>query len=227
MGQKKKLLHFEENKTFPHFFQPSYEELIKGFGLKGNWKKDFFENGHSLVIELGCGKGEYTVGLAEKYPHKNFLGIDRKGARMWRGAKTSSESGFTNVGFIRTRIEQLNLVFDENEVSEIWITFPDPQPKRKNKRKRLTSQRFLDIYQKILVPGGKIHLKTDSSIMFEYTLDLIKKKGYHLIYQTDNLYQSDWLGEAKAFQTHYENGYLEKGIKINYLIFTLEHHEGN
>ncbi|HAT65760.1 MAG TPA: tRNA (guanosine(46)-N7)-methyltransferase TrmB, partial [Flavobacteriaceae bacterium] len=169
MGSKNKLKRFKENETFANVIQPSREVLLeKNFDLKGNWKKDFFKNDHPLVLELGCGKGEYSVNLAKEFPQKNFLGIDIKGARFWRGAKTALEEGLKNVGFLRTQIELIEHCFAENEVDEIWITFPDPQIKYKRTKHRLTNEEFLDKYRKVIRPKGVIHLKTDSEFMHGY-----------------------------------------------------------
>ena len=222
MGRKRKLEHFAENKTFPHFFEPSYNELQEGYNLKGNWRKGFFQNENPVIIELGCGKGEYTVGLAQRYPDKNFIGIDRKGARMWRGAKTSLDENLKNVAFLRTRIELINLIFGQHEVNEIWITFPDPQPKDKNEKRRLTSSRFLKLYKQILVPPGLIHLKTDSDLLYKYTRNLIREQDMKEVFQTNDLYNSSWNGDAIAFQTYYEQKFYLNGIRIKYLKFNLE-----
>lgn len=219
---KKKLLYFAENITFDNFIQLSYQEVISGVALKGKWKKNFFKNENPIVLELGCGKGEYTVGLAEKYPEKNYIGIDIKGARMWRGCKTSQGKNLKNVAFIRTKIDLIKYFFDKNEISEIWLTFPDPQPKKYKARKRLTSPRFLEIYYNILRPEGIIHLKTDNTGLFDYTLEVIKKNGHQLLYFTENLYNSGYNDDKISINTFYEKMFLEQNIPIKYLKFKLK-----
>jgi tRNA (guanine-N7-)-methyltransferase len=218
---KRKLQRFAENETLSNVIQPSREELLEGFSLKGNWRKNHFKNENPIVLELGCGKGEYTVGLARKFPNKNFIGIDVKGARMWRGAKTSIEEGLGNASFLRIQIEMLEYCFAKNEVDEIWITFPDPQLKFKRARKRLTAPMFLDRYRKILKEEGVMHLKTDSAFLHGYTLGLIEILGYTVIRSTCNLYESDVVDDIRSIQTYYEAKYLEQGIPITYIRFQL------
>ncbi|MBP1644847.1 MAG: trmB [Bacteroidetes bacterium] len=217
---KDKLRRFAENETFANMFQMKYEDVKDGFYLKGKWREEFFKNDKPLVLELGCGKGEYTVGLAKQYPNKNFIGIDIKGARMWRGCKTSVDEKINNVAFVRTHVQLLNFYFGEKEVSEIWITFPDPQLKKPNKR--LTSPRFLDTYAKILRDDAVIHLKTDSQELYDYTLNevLIPQKRKVLI-STDNLYESNVIEDVISIRTFYENIYLSQGKPITYLKFQL------
>lgn len=219
---KNKLLHFAENITFDNFIQLSYQEVISGVALKGKWKKNFFKNENPIVLELGCGKGEYTVGLAEKYPEKNYIGIDIKGARMWRGCKTSQGKNLKNVAFIRTKIDLIKYFFDKNEISEIWLTFPDPQPKKYKARKCLTSPRFLEIYNNILRPEGIIHLKTDNTGLFDYTLEVIKENGHQLLYFTKNLYYSGYNDDKISINTFYEKKFLEQNIPIKYIKFKLK-----
>jgi tRNA (guanine-N7-)-methyltransferase len=218
---KRKLQRFAENETLSNVIQPSREELLEGFSLKGDWRKNHFKNENPIVLELGCGKGEYTVGLARKFPNKNFIGIDVKGARMWRGAKTSIEEGLGNASFLRIQIEMLEYCFAKNEVDEIWITFPDPQLKFKRARKRLTAPMFLDRYRKILKEEGVMHLKTDSAFLHGYTLGLIEILGYTVIRSTCNLYESDVVDDIRSIQTYYEAKYLEQGIPITYIRFQL------
>ncbi len=216
---KKKLIRFGENLTFPHLFQPRYHELLHGFKLKGKWNTDYFCNEHPIFIELGCGKGEYTVGLAEHHPDKNYIGIDVKGARLWRGCKTAQEKKLTNVAFIRTLVDHIEKIFEKDEVSGIWITFPDPQLKKA--RKRLTSPEFLSRYENILAPRSDIHLKTDNRELYEYTLEVIREDGHNLMDSTEDLYNSKSLEEITHFQTYYEKIWLEEGKKIFYLRFKL------
>ena len=187
--------------------------------LKGKWRTDFFKNENPIVLELGCGRGEYTVNLAEKFPEKNFIGIDWKGARLWRGAKTVQENKMTNVAFLRIMIQNILNHFAKDEVSEIWITFPDPQPQSTRERKRLTAPRFLDQYKQILSGGGIIHLKTDNKPFYEYTLGIIQENNYKKIYATDDLYHSDAGDEILGIKTTYEKIFLEQGSKICYLKF--------
>lgn len=218
---KNKLARFAENETFANLFQLTYEQITKeGFALKGKWNELFFKNDNPIVLELGCGKGEYTVGLAKKYPNKNFIGIDIKGARLWRGCKTSNEDNMTNVAFVRTHIQMIESYFAENEVSEIWITFPDPQLKKPNKR--LTCERFLKLYKNILKQDGIVHLKTDSQELYEYTKDevLIPSKR-EILYNTNDLYNSDFKEDVIEIQTFYEAMYLKIGKPITYLKFRL------
>lgn len=218
---KNKLARFAENETFANLFQLTYEQITKeGFALKGKWNELFFKNDNPIVLELGCGKGEYTVGLAKKYPNKNFIGIDIKGARLWRGCKTSNEDKMTNVAFVRTHIQMIESYFAENEVSEIWITFPDPQLKKPNKR--LTCERFLKLYKNILKQDGIVHLKTDSQELYEYTKDevLIPSKRA-ILYNTNDLYNSDFKEDVIEIQTFYEAMYLKIGKPITYLKFRL------
>lgn len=218
---KNKLARFAENETFANLFQLTYEQITKeGFALKGKWNELFFKNDNPIVLELGCGKGEYTVGLAKKYPNKNFIGIDIKGARLWRGCKTSNEDKMTNVAFVRTHIQMIESYFAENEVSEIWITFPDPQLKKPNKR--LTCERFLKLYKNILKQDGIVHLKTDSQELYEYTKDevLIPSKR-EILYNTNDLYNSDFKEDVIEIQTFYEAMYLKIGKPITYLKFRL------
>lgn len=217
---KDKLRRFAENETFDNMFQMKYEDVKDGFYLKGKWREEFFKNDNPLVLELGCGKGEYTVGLAKQYPKKNFIGVDIKGARMWRGCKTSVEEKINNVAFVRTHIQVLDMYFAENEVSEIWITFPDPQLKKPNKR--LTSPRFLDLYSKFLIEKGIIHLKTDSQELYDYTLNevlLAQKKT--ILLSTNNLYESNINEDVISIRTFYENIYINQGKPITYLKFQI------
>jgi tRNA (guanine-N7-)-methyltransferase len=218
---KNKLKRFAENMTFDNMFQYHFEEVKDGFYLKGKWGKDFFKNDWPIVLELGCGKGEYTVGLARRYPEKNFIGIDIKGARMWRGLKTANEEGLNNVAFIRTRINQIGYYFDMNEVGEIWITFPDPHPREIKTRKRLTSPQFLKEYRKFLKKDGIIHLKTDNIIFFEYTLDVIKEEKLELVFSSYDIYDGSMDNELTQIQTFYEKKWLEHGTKIKYLKFSM------
>ena len=219
MGKKRKREHFEENKTFPNFFQPSYPELLQGFKLKGKWSEDFFGNHNPIVLELGCGKGEYTVNLAKKYPEKNFIGIDIKGARMWRGAAISNREQIKNAAFVRTSIELIAYIFDAGEVNELWITFPDPYPNKPRIKKRLTSPQFLDRYMKVLSAGACIHLKTDNEGLFNYTLDVVSEGAHKLLVKTDDLYNTGWDNEITRIQTFYEKMFLGEGMPIKYLCF--------
>jgi len=222
LGSKNKLKRFRENETFSNVVQPTREEVFNNaLGFKGNWKEKFFKNTNSLVLELGCGKGEYSVNLAKRYPEKNFLGIDIKGARFWRGAKTALAENLDNVGFLRTQIELIDNLFDENEVDEIWITFPDPQIKYKRTKHRLTNEEFLDKYKRVLKPDGFVHLKTDSEFMHGYTLGLLHGLDVTIEYAHHDVYGTDTAPkEVTAIQTFYENQYLETGKKITYVRFT-------
>ncbi len=218
---KKKLQHFAENKTFPHFFQPTYDELNTGFILKGKWEEAFFENQNPIVLESGCGKGEFTVGLAQRYPEKNFVGMDLKGARMWRGAKTAYEAKMPNVAFVRGRIENIEHLFGTGEISEIWITFPDPQPRKSDIKRRLTSPAFLDRYRRITKSGSIIHLKTDNTPLFDYTLDVIASQNLKLLFHTFDVDKNPGSDDVVEIRTHYEEKFREKGEKIKYLRFEL------
>ncbi len=224
MGSKNKLKRFKENETFTNVFQPTREEVVADqFPLKGKWNRDFFKNDHPIVLELGCGKGEYSVGLAERSPTKNFIGIDIKGARFWRGAKTAVENGLHNVAFVRTQIELIEHCFAANEVSEIWITFPDPQIKYKRTKHRMTNASFLDNYKKILKPNGLMHLKTDSEFMHGYTLGLLHGAGHEVLYANHNIYKNEGApAEVTGIQTFYESQYLEVNKPITYIQFRIK-----
>lgn len=217
---KKKLIHFEENLTFPFLFQPKYIDLHPSFRLRGRWTSDFFYNPNPLVLEVGCGKGEYTTGLARIHPEKNFIGIDIKGARLWRGCRSVIEEQIRNVAFVRTLVDHVERIFAPGEISEIWITFPDPQPKRI--RRRFTAPWFLGKFSKILVMGGMIHLKTDNQEYYQFTLDTISEKGHKLLKSTSDLYHSGISGEIISIQTFYERMWLEEGKNIYYLCFQLK-----
>lgn len=224
MGSKNKLKRFKENETFENVFQPTREEVVGGeFLFKGKWNSHFFKNDNPIIIELGCGKGEYSVGLAAIYTDKNFVGIDIKGARFWRGAKTAVESGMRNVAFVRTQIELINFIFDENEVDEIWITFPDPQIKYKRTKHRMTNSEFLQLYKKILKPDGVVNLKTDSEFMHGYTLGLLHGEGHEVLYANHNVYKNEGAPtEVTQIQTFYENQYLETNKAITYIRFKIK-----
>ena len=223
MGSKNKLKRFRENETFGNVFQPSREEVEQGeFSLKGKWSSHFGNN-NPIVLELGCGKGEYTIGLASRDKNKNYIGVDIKGARFWRGAKTAIEKGLTNVAFLRTQIELIDLLFGSGEVSEIWITFPDPQIKYKRTKHRLTNEAFLAKYKNILVPKGEINLKTDSEFMHGYTLGLLHGMGQEVLYANHNVYTNEGSpDEVLGIQTFYESQYLEQGKPITYIKFRLK-----
>ena len=223
MGSKNKLKRFKENETFENVFQPLREELTEGdFKPKGNWNAAVFKNDNPIVLELGCGKGEYTVGLAKRYTNKNFIGIDIKGARFWRGAKTAIEENIPNAKFIRTQIELIDYVFAENEVDEIWITFPDPQIKYQRTKHRMTNLQFLERYKKVLKPAGIMHLKTDSEFMHGYTLGLLHGAGHEVQYANHNVYKQEGSpAEVTEIQTYYESQYLEQDKPITYIRFLI------
>lgn len=217
---KGKLQKFAEMETFPHVFQYPYGKLKnEGFHLKGKWHTNFFKNTNPIVLELGCGKGEYTVGLAKLFPNKNFIGVDIKGSRIWAGAKQSFTEEINNVAFVRTNIELVDHFFEQNEVDEIWLTFPDPQMKKV--RKRLTATNFMALYRRFLKPEGLIHLKTDSTFQYTYTLEMAKSNGFTLIENTSNLHGKGYTGEVLSIRTHYEQQWLDRGINIKYLQFKM------
>ena len=224
MGSKNKLKRFKENETFVNVFQPTREEVVAdSFALKGKWNSEFFKNDNPIVLELGCGKGEYSVGLAQLNPNKNFIGIDVKGARFWRGAKTAVDTGMHNVAFVRTQIELINHIFAENVVSEIWITFPDPQIKYKRTKHRMTNSEFLQNYKKVLKADGLMHLKTDSEFMHGYTLGLLHGEGHEVVYANHNIYKNEGApAEVTGIQTFYENQYLEVDKAITYIQFRIK-----
>ncbi len=218
---KKKLARFAEMLQFDNVVQAGIEEAFnRKHPLSGRWASGFFGSHRPVVIELGCGKGEYTVGLAEMFPCRNFIGIDIKGARLWKGAKHASDNKMPNVGFLRTRIEFIASFFDRDEVDEIWITFPDPQPRKA--RKRLTCPGFLNRYRSFLKPGGPVHLKTDSRELYEYTLSVIEANRLEILEQTADLYGSDAAGEVLSIKTFYEQQFLDQGKPISYLKFRID-----
>ena len=223
---KDKIRRFNENKTFDNVVQPTRDEAINNFALKGNWNKEFFKNDNPIVLELGCGKGEYTVAMARRDKDRNFIGVDIKGSRFWRGAKTCLEEGIENAGFMRTQIEIIDNLFAENEVSEIWITFPDPQIKFKRTKHRLTHPEFLRRYNTILKPEGTVNLKTDSEFLHGYTHGVIQLEGHEVIRSTHDVYHpdhSDIPAIVTEVQTYYESMFLEEGKKITYLKFQLKY----
>ncbi len=221
MGSKNKLRRFKENETFKNVVQPTREQMVQGFEHQGKWAQ-FFGNENPITLELGCGKGEYTVALARKYPERNFIGIDIKGARFWRGAKTAIEDDLPNVAFLRTQIELVDYAFAKAEISEIWITFPDPQIKYKRTKHRMTNPEFLARYKTILKPEGIIHLKTDSEYMHGYTLGLLEGLGEEILYAHHDIYtNTEAPDEVVGTQTFYEKQYLEAGKPITYMKFKL------
>lgn len=223
---KQKLIRFAEIATLPNVFeQVQRSPIVPEFKLKGNWHGQYFKNNNPIVLEVGCGKGEYTVGLAKQYVNKNFIGMDLKGNRIWVGAKQLLANKLNNGGFLRCRIENIESCFAKNEVSEIWITFADPQPQKARENKRLTAPRFLAHYANILKPGGIIHLKTDSTLLYEYTLEIIHAQKHKLILHTNDLYKNtppDIEPALLGIQTHYEKLFTAKGFSINYVQFQLK-----
>ncbi len=222
---KNKLAKFRELETFEHVFQVSSRDLLAGnsFSKKGNWNKDFFHNNNPIVLELGCGKGEYTVELAKRFPDKNYIGVDIKGARIWTGAKKAKELELKNVAFIRTDIEMIQHFFAEDEVSEIWLTFPDPQMKKTTKR--LTATNFIKNYLKFLKKEHIIHLKTDSNFMFTYTYEMLLANQFDILEKKDNVYEQLEENSVLAIKTYYEQQWLDRGLTIKYLSFRVSEKE--
>ena len=217
---KNKLAKFDEMETLENVLQSTHEEVFrKDYKLKGKWGEQVFGNDHPIVLEVGCGKGEYSVGLGELYPEKNFIGLDIKGARMWTGAKAAKEKGMKNVVFLRTHAEELESIFAPGEVSEIWITFPDPQMAKA--RKRLTGTRFLSLYRKFLKEDGLIHLKTDSPFLYQYTAELVKVNQLPVNVNTDDLYGVGLDDKILGIKTFYERQWLSRGKTIKYIQFSL------
>ena len=221
---KRKIKKFREVNSFDNCFFLSFEESkANGLKLKGNWHENYFKNNNPIVLELGCGKGEYTVGLAERFPNKNFIGVDIKGNRIWSGAKTALENKMNNVAFIRTRIDFIDTCFAADEVNEIWITFPDPQPQKSRIRNRLTNMIFLNRYKKILINDGVINLKTDSEFFYNFTREVISENQLEEIDATNDLYAKDIEREEAltSIKTYYEKMFSEKGFKICFLKFRI------
>lgn len=222
MGSKNKLKKFIENESFSNVIQPERKELLSdSFIYKGNWNKLYFKNNNPIIVELGCGKGEYTVNLAKSNPSKNYIGIDIKGARFWRGAKTSIDENLENVVFLRTQIELIDFVFGKQEVKEIWLTFPDPQIKYQRRKHRLTNPLFLNIYKNILVDKGMVHLKTDSEFLHGYTLGVLKGLSIKPLFSNHDIYKNNNApAEVINIKTHYEKLFLETKKNISYLRFS-------
>ncbi len=225
---KYKLRQFAELETFPNVYHHlQTQKEVENFAMRGLWLKDNFKNNHPLLLELGCGKGEYTTAMAMAFEDKNFIGVDLKGNRLWTGAKIALAQNLHNAAFLRTRIENIVTAFAPNEVDEIWITFPDPQPQEKRIKKRLTSLPFLKRYQQILKPGGVVHLKTDSSLLYEFTMELLNENGFEILLHTNNLYAElpGFLGPHHdllfSTKTHYEKKFSAMGFSINYIRFKI------
>jgi tRNA (guanine-N7-)-methyltransferase len=214
---KDKLRKFAEIDTFPNVYQ-----MEEGKVLKGNWKKDHFKNENPIVLELACGKGEYAVNLAKMFPQKNFIGIDLKGNRIWRGARTGVDEGITNLAFLRIQIEDIVEYFGTDEVDEIWITFPDPQPQESREKKRLTYPGFLAKYKQFLKPDGKVNLKTDNDGLYLYTVEMVEELGLTCYKKTEQLYKSEFYDEVLQIKTHYERIYLKHDKNINYIQFSID-----
>jgi tRNA (guanine-N7-)-methyltransferase len=219
---KNKLARWTELDTFVNVIQPEIGEISgKDHPVKGKWNTEIFRNQNPVVLELGCGKGEYTVGLANRFPDRNFIGVDIKGARMWKGAKTSNVEKLMNVAFLRTRIEFIGSFFLTDEVDEIWITFPDPHPGGKNSNKRLTSPWFLNSYSHFLKNNGLVHLKTDNTELYNYTRKVITFNDLDTVFATSDLYSENLPDDILSIRTHYESIFLKAGLKINYTSFRL------
>ena len=223
---KNKLARFAENKTLPNVFQPTREEALNNFHLKGKWRSEVFKNQNPIVLELGCGKGEYSVGLAKAFPEKNFIGIDIKGARFWFGAKEAIENNLNNAAFLRTQIELVDCFFDHDEVDEIWITFPDPQIKYRRTKHRMTHPDFLERYKKILKKDGIMHLKTDSEFLHGYTLGLLQGAGHEIISAHHDIYGAPEYEPGtpllREIKTYYEGLFSAKGKTITYIKFRIK-----
>lgn len=203
-------------------FQPEITDFVNfEHELKGTWNSHVFKNNNPIVLELGCGKGEYTVGMARMFPDKNFIGVDIKGARIWTGAKSSNLEQMRNVAFLRTRIEVIRAFFAPGEVSEIWITFPDPQMKKRRAKKRLTSSLFLTMYQQLLADNGFVNLKTDSRFLYKYTCKVAELNGLEIVHQSADLYNEPWLDDVLSIKTYYEQLHIDDGNTIHYLKFRL------
>ena len=222
---KNKLARFAENKILPNVFQPTRDEALDHYPLKGKWRTEVFKNQNPIVLELGCGKGEYSVGLAKSFPGKNFIGIDIKGARFWFGAKEAVEKNLNNVAFLRTQIELVDCFFDHDEVDEIWITFPDPQIKYRRTKHRMTHPDFLDRYKKILKKDGIVHLKTDSEFLHGYTLGLLQGQGHEIISAHHDIYGAPEYEPGtpllREIKTYYEGLFEAKGKTITYIKFKI------
>lgn len=225
-GEGKKIERWNEMENFPNVIQPKFNEVFETeHQYKGKWQQDVFKNNNPIVLELGCGRGEYSVGLGKHFPNKNFIGLDIKGARIWKGAKQALDQKLNNIFFIRTHIDLITSFFAPNEVDEIWITFPDPQPQKSRARKRLTAPMFIERYKQLLKPNGIIHLKTDNEGFFRYTLEEIERNNFKLIEHTFNLYDEELKNldaktqEILSIKTYYENLFSAKGHKIHYLRF--------
>ena len=218
---KDKIRRFAENATFRCVVQPGFEEVFrKDYALKGKWNRDFFGNDRPIVLELGCGRGEYTVALGERFPERNFIGVDVKGARLWRGAKTATENGMKNVAFLRTNIEIIDRFFDKDEVQQIWLTFSDPQ--MKHVRKRLTSTTFMTRYRRFMEDGGLVHVKTDSNFLYTYTRCMAEHNQLPIHVATADLYHTPGMDERlMSIQTYYESMWMERGIDIKYICLGL------
>lgn len=221
---KGKIRKFAELNTFDNSFFLSFEESVgAGLPLKGKWHKEFFKNENPIILELGCGKGEYTIGLAQRFPEKNFIGVDIKGNRIWTGAKTAVENNMKNVAFVRTRIDFIEACFAKNEIHEIWITFPDPQPQKTRARKRLTNTMFINRYKNIMVDQGIINLKTDSEPFYDYSREILRENKLIELDSTNDLYKDIFLRDEAltTIKTHYEKMFSKKGFKICYLKFNV------
>lgn len=216
---KRKLQRFSELESMERVYQFPFPLLEETSVFKGKWGSDIFKNEHPLILELGCGRGEYTLELARRYPGKNFIGIDIKGARIWKGGKTINEENILNAAFVRIKIEWLGMIFDKQEADEIWITFPDPQPQASRENRRITSNRFLDLYRMVLKPGGIVHLKTDNEGLFTYTKELLEQRAGELLAVTEDLYHDKPEGEDLSIQTTYEKIFLKEKKPIRYLKF--------
>lgn len=218
-----KLEKFSDLANFKNCFTLFFENTMEGLPMKSSWHKAYFKNDNPIVLELGCGKGEYTVGLAKNNPNKNYIGVDVKGNRIWTGAKEALDSNLNNVAFIRTRIDFIDNCFSTDEISEIWITFPDPQPQKTRVRKRLTNMMFVERYRKFLKPGGLVHLKTDSTSFYEYTMEVIRENNFNLLFHTNNLYNNcpAERKELTEITTHYEKLFTSRGENIKYICYQI------